>query len=338
MSQGEEKGVLAWWRRRSAARRARLEGRHLCKEARRILKKKSYRIPAAVAADVRVAVEGVEAALETEDLERQRKAIALLDDAMDDHLSFARKSTLREYAESIGVAVAVALLLRAFVVEAFQIPSGSMIPTLEVGDHIFVSKFAYGLSVPFTNSKFLQYSQPERGDVIVFKFPNDPSIDYIKRVVGLPGDVIEMRQEELYVNGRPVPRQRVPRVYHCSEGPQHPDAAPPPPTRAGFGFEPDSDECELWIETLGRVEHQTVLEPRRGGRDFPRKVIPAGQVFVMGDNRDNSSDSRVWGTVNLDLIKGKALVVWWSRGTSESMSPIAWLKAIRWRRFFQVVR
>ncbi len=331
----EETGWLEWWRRRSAARRARVEGRHLCKEARRILKKKSYRIPTAVAGDVRVAVEGVEAALDTEDLERQRKAIALLDDAMDDHLSFARKSTLREYAESIGVAVAVALLLRAFVVEAFQIPSGSMIPTLEVGDHIFVSKFAYGLSVPFTNSKFLQYAQPERGDVIVFKFPNDPSIDYIKRVVGLPGDVIEMRQEELYVNGRPVPRQRVPKVYHCSDGPPHADVTGPTARALAFA---DNDDCELWVETLGKIEHQTVLEPRRGGRDFARTVIPAGRVFVMGDNRDNSSDSRVWGTVDLDLIKGKALVVWWSRGTSEGMSPLAWLKAIRWRRFFQVVR
>src|SRR5688572_33338401 len=99
-------------------------------------------------------------------MEKTRQALNKLDEKMDDHLSFARKSTLREYAESIGVAVAVALLLRAFVVEAFQIPSGSMIPTLEVGDHIFVSKFAYGLSVPFTNSKFLQYSQPDRGDVI----------------------------------------------------------------------------------------------------------------------------------------------------------------------------
>ena len=134
--------------------RARLRGGTSCKEARRILKKKSYRIPAAVAAEVSTAADGVEAvAGAATDLEQLRKTIATLDDAMDDHLAFARKSTLREYSESIGVAVAVALLLRAFVVEAFQIPSGSMIPTLEVGDHIFVSKFAYGLSVPFTNSK-----------------------------------------------------------------------------------------------------------------------------------------------------------------------------------------
>src|SRR5437763_2723918 len=189
----------------------------MVKEARRILKKKSYRIPAAVASDVRVAVSAVEAALEHPDLEQQRKAIALLDDAMDDHLSFARKSTLREYAESIGVAIAVALLLRAFVVEAFQIPSGSMIPTLEVGDHIFVSKFSYGLSIPFTDTKILQYAEPQRGDVIVFKFPQDHSTDYIKRVVGLPGDTVETRQGQLYVNGNEIHRERERRPCRYNE-------------------------------------------------------------------------------------------------------------------------
>src|SRR3954468_10230091 len=201
-------GFLAWWRRRAAVRRAQLEARHLLKEARRILKRKGDQIPGAVAATVRSAVQAVADAAEAGDVERMRKANVALDEVMDDHLSFARKSTVREYAESIGVAVAVALLLRAFVVEAFQIPSGSIIPTLEVGDHIFVSKFAYGISVPFTNTKILQFAEPERGDVIVFKFPNDPSIDYIKRVVGLPGDVIEMRGEELYINGRPVARHK----------------------------------------------------------------------------------------------------------------------------------
>src|SRR5688572_32788885 len=114
-------------------------------------------------------------------MEKTRQALNKLDEKMDEHLSFARKSSAREYAESIGVAVAVALLLRAFVVEAFQIPSGSMIPTLEVGDHIFVSKFSYGLSIPFTDVKIMQYGQPVRGDVIVFKYPLDKSIDYIKR-------------------------------------------------------------------------------------------------------------------------------------------------------------
>jgi signal peptidase I len=318
----------AWWQRRSAWKRARLEGRHLVKEAQRILKKKSYRIPAAVATEVRAAIAGVDEALAQDttdgrgDLERVRKAIATLDDAMDEHLSFARKSTLREYSESIGVAVAIALLLRAFVVEAFQIPSGSMIPTLEVGDHIFVSKFAYGLSIPFTNTKILKLAQPQRGDVIVFKYPLDPNTDYIKRVVGLPGDVVEMRNDELYINGQLVPRHRVPRLYHYVDV-QH--------------GAPDEHDGELWIENLSGKEHETIQEPRGVVRDFARTVVPQGHVFVMGDNRDNSSDSRVWGTVDRDLIKGKALVVWWSRATSDSWGLWGWMKAIRWRRFFQVV-
>ena len=138
-------GLLAWWRRRAAARRASLEARHLLKEARRILKRRAPQLPGTVAVTVRTAIQAVEEAMAAGDVDRLRKANATLDETMDDHLSFARKSTLREYAESIGVAIAVALLLRAFVVEAFQIPSGSMITTLEVGDHIFVSKFSYGL-------------------------------------------------------------------------------------------------------------------------------------------------------------------------------------------------
>jgi signal peptidase I len=318
-------GWLGWWRQRSAFKRARVEGEHLIKESRRILKKRSYRIPASVAAQITADVKAVEDALAGGDLDQMRKTIAALDDAMDDHLAFARKSTVREYSESIGVAVAVALLLRAFVVEAFQIPSGSMIPTLEVGDHIFVSKFAFGLSVPFTDTKILQYAEPQRGDVIVFKFPQDHSIDYIKRVVGLQGDVIEMKQEELFINGKAVPRERIPRVCQYSEGPRP----------SGLS---DEHDCELWMETLGDKRHETIQEPGRGGRDFARYVVPAGRVFVMGDNRDNSSDSRVWGPVDLDLIKGKALIVWWSRAESEGWSPIAWLETIRWGRFFHAVR
>jgi signal peptidase I len=317
--------LLGWWRQRTADRNARNEGRHLVKEAQRILKRKSYRIPAGVAAELDADITAVNQALGGDDLDQLRKTIGALDDAMDKHLAFARKSTVREYSESIGVAVAVALLLRAFVVEAFQIPSGSMIPTLEVGDHIFVSKFSYGLSIPFTDTKILQYAEPKRGDVIVFKWPNDHSIDYIKRVVGLPGDVLEMKDEELYVNGQPVQRERIPRV--CNDG---------EPPRGGELFE--AHDCELWSEKLGEARHETIQVPGHGGRDFPRTVVPPHHLFMMGDNRDNSSDSRYWGTVDLDLVKGRALIVWWSRGETEGFSPAAWFKAIHWNRFFQVVR
>jgi len=303
-------------------RRATLESRHLLKEARRILKKKGNTLPGAVTATVRAAIQGVVDATAAADVDRMRKANITLDEVMDDHLSFARKSTLREYAESIGVAIAVALLLRAFVVEAFQIPSGSMIPTLEVGDHIFVSKFSYGLSIPFTDTKILQYSQPSRGDVIVFKFPQDTSTDYIKRVVGLPGDTVEVRQGQLYVNGNEIHRERVPERCHYSEV-----------STAGV---PDDHDCERWVETLGKKVHDTILEPAHPAQDHPRTVIPPGEVFVMGDNRDNSYDSRKWGTVKMNLIKGRALIIWWSRGNS-APNPVGWAKAIRWKRFFTVV-
>jgi signal peptidase I len=243
--------LLGLWKQRSATKRARSEGQHLVKEARRILKKKAYRIPKEVAGQIAVAADDVDTALRGTDVEHLRKAITVLDEHMDQHLGFARKSTLREYSESIGVAVAVALLLRAFVVEAFQIPSGSMIPTLEVGDHIFVSKFAYGLSIPFTNTKILEFRQPERGDVIVFKYPLDPGTDYIKRVVGLPGDVVEVRQETVYINGRAVPREHLAKPCHSSEA-GHP---------AAFG----GDDCEYWVETLDGKRHETIQEPLRGG-------------------------------------------------------------------------
>jgi signal peptidase I len=317
-------GFLAWWRRRSAARRANLEARHLLKEARRILKRRGQQIPGAVTTTVRAAIQGVEDAMAAGDVDRLRKANVTLDETMDDHLSFARKSTWREYAESIGVAIAVALLLRAFVVEAFQIPSGSMIPTLEIGDHIFVSKFSYGLSIPFTDTKVLQYGQPKRGDVIVFKFPQDTSTDYIKRVVGLPGDTVETRQGQLYVNGNEIHRERIPKRCDYSD--------------AGDAEAPEGTDCETWVETLGSKVHDTILYPSRQAIDHPRTVVPPGEVFVMGDNRDNSYDSRRWGTVKMNLIKGRALIIWWSRGTSKSWGPVGWLQAIRWGRFFSVVR
>src|SRR5262245_47922598 len=318
----EPAGFLAWWRRRSAVRRAHGEARHLLKEARRILKRKGAQIPGAVAATVKAAVQAVEDAVGSGDVERLRKANQTLDEAMDDHLSFARKSTMREYAESIGVAIAVALLLRAFVVEAFQIPSGSMIPTLEVGDHIFVSKFSYGLSIPFTDIKILKWAQPERGDVIVFKFPQERSTDYIKRVVGLPGDAVEVRQGQLYVNGNIIHRERIPERCHYNDM-----------SNAGV----EDHDCEHWVERLGNKVHDTILEPSRQATDYPRFVVPPNELFVMGDNRDNSYDSRKWGTVPMDLIKGRALIIWWSRGTSKAWDPVAWVQAIRWKRFFTVV-
>jgi len=294
---------LAAWRERSAWKRTRVEGQHLVKEARRILKRRGRDLSEEVVAGIKGAIADVETALAGTDQEDARRAISALDERMDQSLAGARKSTLREYSESIGVAIAIALVLRAFVVEAFQIPSGSMIPTLEVGDHIFVSKFAYGLGIPFTNVKILELNQPERGDVIVFKYPIDPSTDYIKRVVGLPGDRLEYRNKRLTINGRLVPVRQIDDYL----------------SRERMQF------SRRYIETLDGVEHEILLEDDAPAAVLPSRAaagncnynmnglactVPPGHYFVMGDNRDNSSDSRVWGFVPDQNIVGKAFFIW----------------------------
>lgn len=320
--------LLERWRAHKERKRLVAEADHLVREARRILKKKSYRIPEAVAVEVNEAIFAVDQARQARRAAPLQQALKTLDEKMDQHLAFARKSTVREYSESIVVAVGIALFLRAFVVEAFQIPSGSMIPTLEVGDHIFVSKFAYGLGIPFTNTKILQLASPRRGDVIVFKYPLAQDTDYIKRVVGLPGETVEVRRNEVFINGKPMSRELVGPMRY-SEGPRY----------EGVAME---REAELWVEHLDGHAHKAIQEPGRSPYDTPApKQIPPGHVFVMGDNRDNSNDSRVWGTVPLELIKGRALIVWWSRGPTRGEVSwdgfVEWLQAVRWRRFFAVV-
>jgi signal peptidase I len=311
-------------------RHAEAEARHLIGEAQRILKRKRKSIPEAVRLDVEAAVGDVESAMNGRSAEELRRSVGKLDEKMDEHLSFARKSTVREYVESIGVAIAIALLLRTFIVEAFQIPSGSMIPTLQIGDHIFVSKFAYGISNPFGDKRLVSFGLPKRGDIIVFKFPKDQQTDYIKRVVALPGETVELRKSEIFINGRPMHLELSGRVP-CpdDEGPRI------------DGHPAEGDDCELWTEDLDGKVHPA--KHRLGSRsDVRPTVIPDGHVFVMGDNRDNSNDSRAWGTVPLDLVKGRALIVWWSRGPigSEGVwnKVRDWFGAIRWRRFFTIVK
>jgi signal peptidase I len=321
--------VIESWRSYRQWSRARAEAKQLLGEARRILKRKRYRIPDSVSATVTSAIDEVESARKGDDLERMRQALTELDGKMDEHLAFARKSQARQYAESIGLALGVALFLRAFVVEAFQIPSGSMIPTLEVGDHIFVSKFAYSVGVPFTNTKLLQLGTPKRGDIIVFKYPPDQSVDYIKRVVGLPGETIELHHNELFIDGKPMARELVPKPCINSEG-------------EGAEGEEFIHPCEVWLEHLGAKSHYVhQFTNRFDASEFGPVKVPAGHYFAMGDNRDNSKDSRVWGFVPFDLIKGRALIVWWSRDPARGgLSPAGiadWFKSIRWGRFFQRV-
>ena len=180
-----------------------------------------------------------------------------------------KKGTVREYLEVIGIAVLLALFIRTFVVQAFKIPSGSMKPTLLVGDHILVNKFIYGIKVPFTDRTLVSVTTPKRGDVIVFKFPRDTSKDYIKRVIGLPGNQIEIIDRRLLINGAPV------------------------------------DDPHAFYSLAGIV-------PDSLPRHFGPIAVPPDHLFVMGDNRDESSDSRVWGFVPMAYVKGKAFLIYWS--------------------------
>ncbi len=319
--------AIEWYRNRRAKQRALKESRLLLREARRALRRYRHRMTDKVQTFVRAAIDRVAAAQKEGPHSELLNATNALDKALDDHLSFARKSTFREYTESIGVAVLIALFLRAFVVEAFKIPSGSMIPTLQVGDHIFVNKFIYGIRIPWTNIKFgTEYRKPRRGEVIVFVYPKEPEKDFIKRIVAIEGDTVEVRENQLYVNGTQVARARI----------------------AGDCQYQDFDElasrweerhcAEKFMETLDGVKFETIYD--RG--DGPRGpwTVPAHSVFVMGDNRNNSHDSRYWGFVPFDHIKGKAMVIWLSAGQIDAEDPpvINWFKSLRYGRMFNLVK
>ena len=205
-----------------------------------------------------------------------------------------REPTLVELSRSFFPIILIVLLVRSFVVEPFRIPSGSMMPTLLVGDFILVNKFAYGVRLPVLNSKVLDTGSPERGEIIVFRYPENPRVDYIKRVVGVPGDHIAYRSKVLYING-----QRAEQRYLGSY--------------LGEGSGTVMTGARHLKEDLLGVEHDILVMPGRNvfGGDF-EFVVPEGQYFAMGDNRDNSRDSRAWGTVPEKNLVGKAFLIWMS--------------------------
>jgi signal peptidase I len=200
-----------------------------------------------------------------------------------DKASGRRKSVVREYAESIIIAVVLALVIRTFVVQAFKIPSGSMEDSLLIGDHILVNKLSYGIQLPILDSKIRPLGladDPQRGDIIVFPFPRDPSRDFIKRVVALPGERIEVRNHRAYVNGEPLKEPYV------------------------------------------KLDERAAMQPSRYSHWGP-EVVPPGKLFVMGDNRDNSADSRDWGFLDSGQVKGRAFIIYWSWDSSEP--KLIWL-------------
>lgn len=216
--------------------------------------------------------------------------------------SEAPASGWKESVGSVLIAILVALTLRAFVVEAFKIPSGSMIPTLAIGDQIFVNKYRYGLRVPFTSTRLVDFKAPERGEVIVFICPDQPSDDYIKRIAAVAGDELEYRQGVLYINGKEVQKKSLGRKGHMERDQR---------TGRWYPF-----EALAYEETNGEATY-TILEKPNGlnsERNYGPVVVPDGHVFVMGDNRDSSRDSRIFGFVPEDHILGRSLFVWWSWG------------------------
>ena len=205
--------------------------------------------------------------------------------------------------------IAFVLVLRSFLYEPFQIPSGSMLPTLLVGDFILVEKFTYGLKDPVMRNKFVDIGKPERGDIVVFKFPEEPSVDFIKRVVGMPGDTLIYKNQQLFV--RPA----------CAADTDCQPMQPVPLTLVDSGtFRQQGIPLQRFTESLGDIEHDILRNPRayqqvqhyyqQIGEPVGQWRIPADQYFVLGDNRDNSRDSRYWGFVSDDLLVGKAVAIW----------------------------
>jgi signal peptidase I len=203
-----------------------------------------------------------------------------------------KEPLLVEYAHSFFPIVLIVLLLRSFLAEPFRIPSGSMMPTLLVGDFILVNKFTYGIRLPVVNKKVIAINEPERGDIVVFRYPKDPSVDYIKRVIGLPGDKIVYDHKKLYINDESMDQVVIGRYQ-------------------GLGQGQDMTGAEHLRENLKGIEHSILIRNEVPSDTFSY-VVPEGSYFVMGDNRDNSNDSRYWGTVPEENLVGKAFFIWMS--------------------------
>ncbi len=207
------------------------------------------------------------------------------------------RSIIKEYVEAIVVAVLLALFIRTFVVQAFKIPSGSMLPTLQIGDHLLVNKFIYGLRMPFSGKLLVPWKNPVRGDVVVFRFPKDRKIDYIKRVVAVAGDKVEIVDKHLMINDAEV------------------------------------------VDLQAHFTTSDVIKASASPRDnFGPVTVPEGKIFVMGDNRDNSYDSRFWGFVDQTDIRGKAFILYWSWDIETSMLSVDRLLSIRWSRIGDVIQ
>ena len=198
-----------------------------------------------------------------------------------------KKRIIKEYVEPIAIAILIALIIRTFIVQAFKIPSSSMEPTLQVGDHLLVNKFIYGTKIPFMDAKYFQFKKPRRGDIVVFIYPKDRSKDFIKRVVGTEGEKVEVVQNKIYINDKLI------------DDP--------------WGHFDEKNPSIKYLQPLDR---------------FGPVIVPPKCLFVLGDNRDNSQDSRFWGYVNVNEVKGKAFIIYfsWDRYAQNLLEKIRWVR------------
>jgi signal peptidase I len=194
-----------------------------------------------------------------------------------------KKSKVQEYIEAIIIAILIAVFIRTFIIQAYKIPSRSMVPTLLVGDHLLVNKFIYGIKIPYFRKTIIPLSNPQRGDIVVFIYPNDRSKDFIKRVIGISGDTIEIKNKKIFLNGREY-----------------------------------TDSFGIYADT---VIYPATIQPRD---NFGPVTVPPESLFVMGDNRDESMDSRYWGFVDLKDVEGKAFIIYWSWDRED--------QNLRWKR------
>ena len=305
--------------------RARKEATKALAEARKLYKRGKKQLTADRRREIENAINTLDSALKDK-THSCIPAHRALREIVNKRLAFVSKSSGREIVESLIFALIFALILRTFLIEPFKIPTRSMVPTLLEGDQLFVTKLSYGIRLPIINKYVAHFSQPQRGDVVVFAFPNESAAnylartnsgclpiesladekDYIKRIIGVEGDTVEVIDQVVYVNGEPIAQQ-------------------PFYERTVSDYRYLSDRLvEHWNrETLENATFTTITHDIPSSHFGPIKVEP-GHVFAMGDNRDNSADSRCWGQVPVDNIKGRAQIIWWSSG---SLTP-------RWNRMF----